>query len=177
MKRVITLIFAVLIVGSQSGCAAIMAFRMPGPTQDELVQCGMHRSEVEGILGIGPSSQYEDHGKTVARYEYSDGPPQASKARAVLYLAGDVFTLMASEIVFWPIELYATERIKRVSTAEYEEDVLVDWVIARHSGEELEHQVASDALVPPDFSPDEEVELSDEPIGSTELPDVERPDT
>ena len=59
--------------------------------------------------------------------------------------AGDVFTFFLSEIVFWPIELYATERIQRVGIAEYdEENVLVAWTIQRPSGETLAAEVSSE---------------------------------
>ncbi len=73
-KRLNMLILAGMVLGMQIGCATWVAVRMPGPVNDEAIEVGMHRGEVEGYLGVAPASQHEDHGKTIARYEYSDGP-------------------------------------------------------------------------------------------------------
>jgi len=138
-----TTVFALLILAgtalsTQVGCATHAAVTMPGPVADQDVRSGMPRGEVESLLGVGPTSHYEEEEVDVVRYEYSDGPPGGSKVRIVPYLAADVFTLFLSEIIFWPIEVYAKGRIKRVGTAHYDEqNVLVEWQVARPNGEAL----------------------------------------
>lgn len=120
------------------GCATYTAVKIPGPVADETVALGAHRRDVEGALGTSPESEYRDGDGITARYRYQDGPPEASKGRVVLYLAGDVFTLFLSELVFWPIEAYASRQTERVATARYDAgNELVAWSVDRSSGERL----------------------------------------
>ena len=129
---------AVLVLWSQAGCASVVAMGMPGPVADEEVEVGMHRSEVEALLGTAPSSTYQEGALTKTRYEYSDGPPQWTKARTLLYVAGDFFTLFLSEIIFWPIEVYAEGRIARIGTADYDDgNRLRGFVVTRADGERV----------------------------------------
>jgi hypothetical protein len=107
---------------------------MPGPAKDERLAVDMDRSEVERILHKRPSTLVENHGMVEARYEYADGPPAWSVLRSLVYVAGDVFTFFLSELIFWPIELYADDEIKRVAVAEYsEDDKLAAWSVRRAS--------------------------------------------
>ena len=101
-----------------------------------------------------------DHENKVARYEYSDGPPGASKVRIILYVAADIFTAFLSELIFWPIESYATERVERVGTAHYRGTTLVEWSITRGNGELLTYVNSDEAgsdessqLLVPETSP------------------------
>ena len=58
-----------------------------------------------------------------------------------MYVAGDVFTVFLSELIFWPIELYADKQIRRVGTAQYDhENLLVGWEVSRAGGEVLARQ-------------------------------------
>jgi hypothetical protein len=84
---------------TQTGCATGVAMSMPGPSKDKDVQVGMHRREVESLLGVGAVSQYDDDGHTSVRYEYSDGPPQATKLRSLIYVGADVFAPPVEHIV------------------------------------------------------------------------------
>ncbi len=148
----------------QTGCATYTTLTMEGPSDDERVAIGMHRKEVERILETAAASEYDDRGLSVARYEYSDGPPAGSKLRSLIYVAGDLFTLFLSELVFWPIELYADQRIKRVAIAEYDEaNKLVEWTIERRNGDRLTHARApSPREVPPSVAapgPEEPAEV------------------
>jgi|GEM_PF-4704690 len=97
-----------------SGCASWVALNQPGPTDDEFVTVGMHRAEVESVLRTGGSAYDEPNGHTRVRYQYSDGVHLGSKARILLYLAGDFFTLFLSELIFWPLEL-AVEQVASTS--------------------------------------------------------------
>jgi len=74
----------------------------------------------------------------MVRFDYGNGPHQASKGRIVLYIAGDIFTLFLSELIFWPIELYAKGRTERVATAYFDQtNHLRMWTVARPGGEIL----------------------------------------
>ncbi|RNC64436.1 MAG: hypothetical protein ED859_18485 [Desulfuromonadales bacterium] len=42
-------------------------------------------------------------------FEFTDGYHQAWKGRILVYLAGDIFTIGLSEIVFWPLEELALQ--------------------------------------------------------------------
>ncbi len=126
-----------LLLLSGSGCASWVAVTMPGPASDDFVSVDMSRSEVEGLLGESPRSMFSQGGMTEARYEYSDGPPSWAKGRAILYIAADAFTLFLSELIFWPIELYAKDRIKRVAVAQYSTDNrLAAWSVRREANRE-----------------------------------------
>lgn len=144
VTKTLILMLCGLLGGLGGGCASVAAMNMPGPTNDEAVKVGMHRSEVEGYLGVGPASEYDDEDKVVTRYEYSDGPSGASKVRVLVYVAADIFTVFLSELIFWPIESYATEQVERVATAHFAKNTLVAWNIARGDGEQLSSDKVDD---------------------------------
>jgi hypothetical protein len=122
----------------QVGCATYTAVRIPGPVPDERVALGAHRSDVEVLLKAPPANEYKEGDGTIARYQYKDGPHQASKGRVVLYIAGDVFTLFLSELIFWPIEAYASKQTERIATAHYDgANQLESWAVDRPGGERL----------------------------------------
>ena len=146
--RCLALISCCALLTAQVGCATYTAVKIPGPVHDENIAIGMHRSDVEALLAVSAVSEYDDPGGRKVRYEYSDGPHQASKGRVLIYIAGDVFTFFLSELIFWPIEAYATNRVKRVGTAYYDDDDMVlMWTVNRLNGEQLssigEHPSAS----------------------------------
>jgi len=74
MQRSVILFVALAILGFQTGCATYVAVTMPGPANDEEIQPGMHRTDVETVLKIGPTSEFANGDVTAARYEYGDGP-------------------------------------------------------------------------------------------------------
>ncbi len=122
---------------------------MDGPTDDREVQIGMHRSEVEAIVRNSAVAQFQVMNQVEATYEYADGPPAWSKLRALLYAAGDFFTFFATELVFWPIELYADEQIGRIATARYDENlVLQQWTVRRETNSEVLYAVAGEPARP-----------------------------
>ncbi|MGB0620729.1 MAG: hypothetical protein ACPGVZ_14795 [Myxococcota bacterium] len=120
MKFLIPICAAAFVIFS-SGCASWVALNQPGPTEDELVVVGMHRAEVEALLRTGGSAYDEPNGHTRVRYQYSDGVHQGSKARVLVYLAGDFFTLFLSELIFWPVELAVEQSAERTAEADYNE--------------------------------------------------------
>lgn len=171
-------------LATQVGCATYYASRIPGPTNDESIAIGMHRSEVESLLGTSAVSVYDERDGVTARYEYSDGPPQATKGRVIVYIAADLFTAFLSELVFWPIEVYATNRTKRVGSASYDSNNrLAMFTVTRADGEHvmtvgtrLETPVAASIAAgePMDSEPIEvaKPELSRESDVESSLPEV-----
>lgn len=125
MKIFIPVCLVALVVVS-SGCASWVALNQPAPTDDELIAVGMHRAEVETLLRTGGSAYDEPNGHTRVRYQYSDGVHQGSKARIIVYLAADFFTLFLSELVFWPIELAVEQSAERTGEADYNESNRLD---------------------------------------------------
>lgn len=131
-------IIPILLLPLAVGCATYTAVKIPGPVDDEKIAIGEHRSQVEVILRAPIVNEYHDADGTTARYQYKDGPHQASKGRVVLYIAGDVFTAFLSELIFWPIEAYASKQTERVATAQYDnENVLTGFAVDRPGGERL----------------------------------------
>jgi hypothetical protein len=60
---------------------------------------------------------------------------EASKLRAILYLAGDVFTIGLAELIFWPLELTALKESTCTATATYDNDLKIEnWSAAKKSG-------------------------------------------
>ena len=78
------------------------------------------RAQVEQILGAPGVDYGANEGRVRTQYEYSDGANEGTKARAVLYVAGDVFLLFLSEIIFWPIELEVKRDAERLAEASYD---------------------------------------------------------
>ena len=53
----------------------------------------MHRAQLEGLVGDKKTSGFTDVTGTTVKYKYIDGIHQASKARVIIYIAGDVFSV------------------------------------------------------------------------------------
>ncbi len=85
-------------------CAIYDAATAPAPIALGNVRTGASRTEIVGTLGIPKSSETKGSSKTDV-YEFVNGSNQATKARILVYIAGDFFTIGLSELVFWPIEL------------------------------------------------------------------------
>lgn len=87
------------------GCSIYRASTAPSPIPLKEVQAGVDRNRIIAVLGMPRSTEVNaDHERT-DMHEYIDGNPQESKARILLYVAGDLFTLGLAELIFWPLEL------------------------------------------------------------------------
>lgn len=89
---------------SLSGCSIYKAATAPTPVALENVKNGASRIAIVGTLGIPKMSEVKGDSKTDV-YEFVNGSHEATKARIVFYIAGDLFTAFLSELVFWPMEL------------------------------------------------------------------------
>jgi hypothetical protein len=94
--------FAVLL----SGCSIYQAANAPSPVDYKRVQMGLTRTETMSILGIPKLTENKGDQK-IDTFEFLDGVHGASKARVLLYLAGDVFTAGLAEVIFTPLEANA----------------------------------------------------------------------
>lgn len=88
------------------GCSIYKAATAPPPVVLESVKAGASRNTIICALGVPKSTETRPNSK-VDIHEFVNGSQKATKARIVLYIAGDVFTLGLAELVFWPLELVA----------------------------------------------------------------------
>ena len=87
-----------------SGCSIYKAATAPPPIAMENVKVGANRINIVGTLGI-PKSTETKNDVRMDVYEFVDGSASATKMRIFFYVAGDLFTLSLSELLFWPLEL------------------------------------------------------------------------
>jgi hypothetical protein len=77
----------------------------------------------------------DSHGNKQDYFEFQSGMHPATKARAILYLAGDVFTIGLAELIFWPLELSALKENTCTAQATYDKDLKIDsWNVGKKSG-------------------------------------------
>jgi hypothetical protein len=105
-----------------TGCAAYQAIKQPGPADLSGIGVGTPRQTIVSRLGPPKMIDTLKDGTKQDMFEFQSGLHQASKARAVLYIAGDVFTLGLSEIIFWPLELTVMDSAKCTAMAIYDEN-------------------------------------------------------
>ena len=100
-----TIAFLCSVLAFSPGCSIYKAANAPAPIPLKEIQAGVDRNRVIALLGMPRSTEVTaDHERT-DMHEYIDGNPQESKARIILYVAGDLFTLGLAELIFWPLEL------------------------------------------------------------------------
>jgi hypothetical protein len=82
---------------------------------------GTPRLEVIGRLGAPTIATTNPSGTKEDIFNFVSGLHGAAKARIILYLAADVFTLTLAELVLWPIEMTAMEAASCTAFASYDE--------------------------------------------------------
>jgi hypothetical protein len=104
-----------------TACAAYQAVKQPGPA--DLTNIGIGTSRQALVTKLGPPKMIDTlhDGTKQDMFEFQSGMHQASKARAILYIAGDVFTLGLSELIFWPLELTVMDSATCTALATYDE--------------------------------------------------------
>ena len=107
-----------------SGCSVVKAINAPGPVPVESVKVGSSRTEMISVFGM-PRSTEVIEGQRTDIFEFIDGHPTGSKARIILYLAGDLVTLALAEIIFWPLESAALQGTEGRAIATYGPDNVV----------------------------------------------------
>lgn len=106
------------------GCSIYKAATAAPPVPVENVRVGSNRPEVLSVFGM-PKSTESLEGERTEIFEFTSGLHEASKARIVLYIAGDVFTLGLAELVFWPMELAVLDGSQGRAIVTYSQDNIV----------------------------------------------------
>ena len=126
---------AVVLLLSFPGCSVYKAATQPGPADLSGLGIGTPRTQVIMELGPPKMSESDAQGKKTDVYEFVSGLHQGSKARIILYLAADVFTLTLAELILWPMELTVMEKAVCMAHATYDKDQHVEtWVVKQKDG-------------------------------------------
>ena len=135
MKRHVVSIAMALVILAYSGCSVYKASTQPGPADLTGLGIGSPRQEVITKLGAPKFSDTDPQGRKQDTFEFESGLHQASKARVILYLAADFFTLTLAEIILWPMELTVMERAKCIAFVTYDPSQKVEtWKVAQKDG-------------------------------------------
>jgi len=102
-----------------SGCSIYEAVHAPTPVEYKQVNVGIGRAETIERLGF-PKMTDQKNAFKIDSFEFLDGYSSESKARIVLYLAGDIVTASLAELIFWPIEANVFDGKKCSGTVTYD---------------------------------------------------------
>ena len=103
-----------------SGCSVYKVLSQPGPVDLKGIGPGTPRQELLARFGAPAMVDSDAHGNKMDVFQFQSGFHQASKIRALPYLAADIFTLTAAELILWPIEITAMEAATCSATATYD---------------------------------------------------------
>ena len=117
MMRFIRLL---LLLCTLSGCSVYKVLSQPGPVDLKGIGPGTSRQELLTRFGAPAMVDSDAHGNKIDVFQFQSGFHQASKIRALPYLAADLFTLTAAELILWPIEITAMEAATCSATATYD---------------------------------------------------------
>ena len=135
MKRHVVSIAMALVILAYSGCSVYKASTQPGPADLTGLGIGSPRQEVITKLGAPKFSDTDPQGRKQDTFEFESGLHQASKARVILYLAADFFTLTLAEVILWPMELTVMERAKCIAFVTYDPTQKVEtWKVTQKDG-------------------------------------------
>jgi len=119
------------------GCSVAKVVTQPGPA--DLKGIGIGTSRMDMTL-----ASWDPRGRLIpinmaTRWiclSSSPGAHQASKARAIPYLAADVFTLGLAELILWPIEMTAFEATTCHGMATYNaQQKVIAWQATTKAGQ------------------------------------------
>ena len=135
MKTFLVPITMVLVILAQSACSVYKASTQPGPADLQGLGIGVLRQQVIARLGAPKFSDVDPQGRKQDMFEFQSGFHQGSKARVILYLAADVFTLGLAELILWPMELTVMERAKCLAFVTYDQSQKVEiWNVTQKDG-------------------------------------------
>jgi len=114
-----------------------MAAKAPEPVEYKEITVGGTRLEAMSRLGLPKISNRKGNYK-IDTYEFFDGYHSASKARIILYLAGDIFTLGLAEFIFWPLEATVFDGDRCRATVIYDDnDKIVGYDVLDNDSEHV----------------------------------------
>lgn len=135
MNRVVSLMVLIVFGFSQMACSVYKAASQPGPADLQGIGVGTPRTILISKVGAPKFSDTDSQGKKEDMFEFESGMNQASKARVILYMAADVFTLCLAEVILWPLEMTVMERAKCNAVATYDGQQKVEtWNVSQKDG-------------------------------------------
>jgi hypothetical protein len=119
------------ILTTLSGCSAYKAISQPPAADLSGIGVGTSRQDLISRLGSPKMIDTTQEGLKQDIFEFKSGAHQATKIRAVFYVAADVFTLGLAEIILWPLEMTAFDAASCTGMATYDEKFKVrTWMIS-----------------------------------------------
>jgi hypothetical protein len=135
MRTVVLVLMLVSFMVAQSACSVYKAATQPPPADLQGIGIGTPRQEIIMRLGAPKFSDTDAQGNKQDSFEFQSGLHSGSKARIILYLAADVFTLCLAEIILWPVEMTVMERATCNAYATYDQSQKVDtWKVSQKDG-------------------------------------------
>ena len=135
MKRLIVALTLCSFLFVQNACSVYKASTQPPPADLQGIGVGTPRQEIIMRLGAPKFSDTDAQGKKLDSFEFQSGLHSGSKARIILYLAGDLVTLCLAEIIFWPIEMTVMESATCNAYATYDQSQKVEtWKVSKKDG-------------------------------------------
>lgn len=126
------IIIIVALTTALMGCSVYKVLTQPGAANISDIGIGTRREEIITRLGAPKFGDTDKNGNKQDIFEFQSGFHQASKIRALPYLAADVFTLTLAELVLWPLELTAMDSATCIGIATYDPMLKVDsWSVTR----------------------------------------------
>ncbi len=114
-----------------SGCSVYKAATQPGPADLTGIGVGTPRQEIISRLGAPKMIDTAPNGNKEDIFEFQSGMHQGTKARVVLYLAADVFTLTLAELLLWPAEMTFMDSATCTGIAIYDNKSKVEsWMVS-----------------------------------------------
>ena len=135
MKKLIVMLTLCSFLFVQNACSVYKAATQPPPADLQGLGIGTPRQEVIQRLGAPKFSDTNAEGKKQDSFEFQSGMHQGSKARVILYLAADVFTLALAELILWPMELTVMESATCNAFATYDASQKIEvWNVKKKDG-------------------------------------------
>ena len=135
MKKPIVILTLCSFLFVQSACSISKAANQPPPADLLGLGVGSPRQEVIQRLGTPTFTDTNAEGKKQDSFEFQSGMHGASKARIILYVAGDLITLGLAELIFWPLELTLMKSATCNAFATYDASQKVEvWSVKQKDG-------------------------------------------
>lgn len=120
---------------TNSACSVYKAATQPPPADLTGIGIGTPRQELIMRLGAPKFSDTDPEGRKQDSFEFFSGLHSGSKARIILYLAADVFTLTLAELILWPMELTVMEKATCQGFATYDpSQKVLEWKVSQKDG-------------------------------------------
>lgn len=135
MRTAAIVLMLVSLMSIQTACSIYKAATQPPPADIAGIGVGTSRQEIIQRVGAPKFSDTDAQGRKQDLFEFQSGMHGASKARIILYIAGDLFTLGLAELIFWPMELTVMDSATCNASATYDSSQKVEaWKLTQKDG-------------------------------------------